>query len=589
MERRISIFMKINILIFLMMIPILTSYSYSNRISEAVVKHEVQEYIASNAHFFLNQVDAQADQLSTYAITLSRDPDILEFRDMAEDLNAYNSIKMRTSIEEKLQLLAISGIWKNTVTILSPPAKQAVASFSEYQSFPDLSHTEMWRSWHYESAEESGTSTFIKYIVDPVTAVEQPQNARLILEIKFPGDNIASMLDNYTSSNNGGAFLYHSSNQTINKNGNEDPRIQSLLPEISKRIQGNEDHFTSRIDGNLYWVHYIYSDTLGWYLVDYVPFEEILTPISKSRMWFYASILSIFLCCFFASLLLYRNVQVPIKELIRGMQRIHIGDYSTRLRQVRNEFSFLFVRFNKMAEQIEELIVNVYQEKLQTKEAVLKQLQAQINPHFLYNCLYFIKNKASVGDTKSVIAMALDLGDYYRYSTRMEQGKTTLNDEVSLIRNYLNIQNLRMNRLRYQFDIDEQLGDMQMPRLLLQPIVENAMEHGIEPKPGLGEIHITAGIRAGFIHIEVDDNGNGLSHPEKEALRNAWMLPESEEHGVGLWNVYQRVKQTYGKEAGLQLEESHLGGLKVILKWPSRELQLNRIAEEHDDVQSPDC
>lgn len=560
-----------------MMIPILTSYSYSNRISESVVKSEVQDYVENNAHFFLNQMSAQAKQLSTSAITLSRDPDILEFRDMAEDLTAYNSIKMRSSIAEKLQLLAISGVWKNTITVYSPPAGQAVASYTEYQSFPEFTRMDIWRTWHYQSDSGNGTGSFVKYIVDPVTAVQQPANARLIVEIKFPAENITSMLDDYTSSNNGGAFLYRPSNPTIGKSGTVDPRIASLLPVLADRALAAEDHFTSRIDGKLYWVHYTYSDTLDWYLVDYMPFEEMLAPIATSRIWFYASIASIFICCIFASMLLYRNVQLPIKELIRGMQRIHVGDYSTRLSLVRNEFGFLFVRFNKMAEKIEELIVNVYQEKLQTKEAVLKQLQAQINPHFLYNCLYFIKNKASVGDTKSVIAMALDLGDYYRYSTHLEQGNTTLKDEISLIRNYLNIQNLRMNRIRFAFHIQDELGELKMPRLLLQPVVENAMEHGIEPKPGMGEIEVTARIAAGFVHIEVDDNGDGLTAAQKEKLISQWILPESEEHGVGLWNIYQRVKQNFGKEADLQLEDSPLGGLKVILRWPiPASLNLNR-------------
>lgn len=551
-----------------MAIPILTVYSYSNRISESVVKSEIQHYNASNAHFFLSQVDAQAGQLSTYAITLSRDSDILEFRDRAEELASYNSIKLRTSIQEKLQLLAISGIWENTVVIYSPPARQAIASFSEYRSFPDLSRTKMRQAWHYERVDDDDPGFFVKHIVAPVTALQHPEQARLIEEIKFPASNISNMLDDYSSSNNGGAFLYRPSEPVIGKNGAADPRVQTLLQGIDPHLESSEGSFTYRLSGQLYWVHYTYSDVLGWYLVDYVPFQEVLEPISQGRAWFYASLFSIVLCGLFASLLLYRSVQIPIKELMRGVQRINIGDYSTRLRQVHNEFGFLFARFNKMAEQIEELIVNVYQEKLQTKQAVLKQLQAQINPHFLYNCLYFIKNKASIGDTESVIAMALDLGDYYRYSTRLEQGSTTLRDELSLIRNYLNIQNLRMNRLQITIRIPDEMNELRMPRLLLQPIVENAMEHGIEPNPGKGEIRIAGQVTTSFNQLEVEDNGQGLTPSAKEAMKARWMLPESEEHGVGLWNVYQRLKQNYGKEAELLLEDSTMGGLKVIMKWP---------------------
>src|SRR5690606_39681649 len=124
------------------------------------------------------------------------------------------------------------------------------------------------------------------------------------------------------------------------------------------------------------------------------------------------------------------------------------GYFSVRLNySARNEFSLLFARFNIMAQRIQELIENVYEEKLRRREATLKQLQSQINPHFLYNCLFFIKNMARMKNEEAVVAMSLNLGEYFRYTTRLGNQTATLAEELSVIVNYLEIQNLRMRRI----------------------------------------------------------------------------------------------------------------------------------------------
>ncbi len=121
-----------------------------------------------------------------------------------------------------------------------------------------------------------------------------------------------------------------------------------------------------------------------------------------------------------------------------------------------------------MAEQIQELIEKVYKETLRSREATLKQLQSQINPHFLYNCLFYIKNMASLGEKEAVVAMSLNLGEYYRYTTRLENPMTTIREEMKLIQNYLEIQTMRMQRLGYEIAIPEDMMELEIPRLLIQ-------------------------------------------------------------------------------------------------------------------------
>ncbi|WP_233476387.1 sensor histidine kinase [Paenibacillus sonchi] len=213
-----------------------------------------------------------------------------------------------------------------------------------------------------------------------------------------------------------------------------------------------------------YLVSSVKSSYLEWYLVDVVPLDRILGPISVSRNLFYVSMLLLFVVGISASILLYQNVQRPIKKLIKGLRRVQRGDYSVRLHsEDHNEFSFLFYRFNDMSHQIQDLIENVFNEKIRAREATLKQLQAQINPHFLYNCLGFIINMAQMKDEEAVVSMAYNLSAYYRYTTRMERDTATLDDEVRLLVNYLDIQKLRNGRIEYHIDIPQEMLSYSIP------------------------------------------------------------------------------------------------------------------------------
>lgn len=228
-----------------------------------------------------------------------------------------------------------------------------------------------------------------------------------------------------------------------------------------------------------------------------------------------------------------------------------------------------------MAEQIQELIEKVYEERIRSREATLKHLQSQINPHFLYNCLFYIKNMTQLGNREAVIAMSLSLGDYYRYITRGENDMTTVEEEIRLLDHYLSIQQMRTNRLTYEIAVPQQLMQLHIPRLLIQPIVENAVIHGIEPMEGSGHVVVTG--MAVPEHIEgrkytryslfVDNDGVTLTTEEIAELEREIHEPMGEEIGTGTWNVHQRLVTRYGLSSGLHFGAIPYGGLSVEIRW----------------------
>lgn len=218
-----------------------------------------------------------------------------------------------------------------------------------------------------------------------------------------------------------------------------------------------------------------------------------------------------------------------------------------------------------MSEDIQTLIDKVYAEQLHAKESSLKHLQAQINPHFLYNNFAYIQSMAQLDRTKVIVAFTQHLSQYYRYTTRTEQQLTSLAEEMELIRNYLEIHRMQSERLHFHEHIEETMMSILMPRLLLQPLVENAIVHGMEGKIGKFEIVITGNRTEEGWQLIVEDNGVGMQQADLESLRHTLSLQASADRSLGLRNVHQRLRHYFGQSSGLLIEHSNLGGLRVAL------------------------
>ncbi|MDG0795000.1 histidine kinase [Cohnella ginsengisoli] len=314
------------------------------------------------------------------------------------------------------------------------------------------------------------------------------------MQASFGRENIQNMLDTYKEGGQGDPLFYYKGRAPIPNRSSSAKLVTEVRSYLDGLDLGDTMQQTIRLNGDSYLVSLVKSPLLGGYLVDIAPLDQILGPISSSRNLFYLSMLLLFLFGTFISVLLYRDVQRPIAKLIGGLKQVQRGDFSARIDAKANgEFTFLFYRFNDMSRQIESLIENVLNERMRAQEATMKQLQAQINPHFLYNCLGYMINMAQMKENDAVVAMGYNLSAYYRYITRMEKETASLAEEMKLIVNYLDIQKLRNGRIHYTIDVPEEMLAQQVPRLMLQPLVENAVIHGVGKSFAAGEIRIRGG------------------------------------------------------------------------------------------------
>ncbi|MFD0589209.1 sensor histidine kinase [Paenibacillus sp. GCM10027627] len=570
---RPTIFSKIIVLIVVLVTPVLILYIYTNRVSVDVVQDEIQSSNLSQLSFFLQQFDTTVEQLAMFPGILGSDPYLRDFLENRSD-KPFDRITEQTRITEKLSLQSVSSAWTNDLTVYMPKEKQAVSSnlLMSYNE-EDIRTFAPLLGWTYDSSKREEArqpgARFVRQIVEPYGATSISQ-IRTMIQVSFSDSNITAMLDQVKSGGKGDPFFYRFGKPSIGSSTKNNARIEELIPFLNAKHLGDSGSLFTKLEGKQHAVFYVKSAQLDWYLINYVPVQDILAPIKQTNILFYTTIVLLLVMSFLVAYFLYRNVQRPIRKLVQGVQRLKKGDLSARLRfQPHNEFDFLFDRFNEMAEQIQDLIERVYAEKLRLHEATVKQLQAQINPHFLYNSLFFVINTAKLGDTPAVVAMAQNLAEYYRYSTRMELQTTAFREEIKLIENYLTIHNLRMQRLYYEINIPEYMLDVQVPRLLIQPIVENAIVHGVEKKPGEGIILITGDQRDDYYTITIEDNGPGMEPADLHELEKQLTRPMDTEASCGVWNVHKRLHYMYGdgEGGGITLASSKLGGLKVTLTW----------------------
>lgn len=569
---RTNLFTKIVSIMVIMLIPITILYFYSNKTTTDVLRSELNTSNINQLSFFQNQVETNMELLSSWPILLIHDPDILSLKDTylptgSLNLDAINLIKR---IQTKLSIQESSSNWKSKLYLYSPSIHRIVTE-SDARPYADEDlRREIKTGWHVDKITDQGEERFLFswFSFTPFMPEFSPTHAATMMKVEFDSRNIEDMLDKFKSGGRRDPFYYKQDTGLIFNRSADRLVAGELVKRLEQEpLRGNENR-TLRIGGESYSVNIVYSDKMGWYLIDYMPLSEILQPIHTSNRLFYVSMGGLLFMSCLVAYFLYVQVQVPVRQLIGGFQRLKQGDYSVRVGiKGNNEFSFLSGRFNSMVEHTQELIENVLMEKIHVREARLKQLQSQINPHFFYNCFSFITSMAKLKNMDAVIGMSHNLSRYYRYTTRQERDLVPLAEELEFITHYLEIQKMRMSRLQYSVSVPPQMRRLNIPPLLLQPLVENAVLHGIEKENNAGHIRITGSCSGRVMTLTVEDDGRGMTPEATAELETKLGKAMDEEMGCGLWNVHQRMRLRFGGEAGLSFGPSPLGGLLVKLQW----------------------
>nr|WP_245855947.1 histidine kinase [Paenibacillus rigui] len=305
-------------------------------------------------------------------------------------------------------------------------------------------------------------------------------------------------------------------------------------------------------------------NNIGWKIIGVSYMDEIVTTKNEIGGFISWLLLAVLVLVLLISGFMSAKISQPIKRLEKSMRKVEQGDFEIHIPvQGDDEVGRLSRRFNLMVANIRELTEQIIHEQEAKRESELEVLQAQINPHFLYNTLNSVVRMAGSGKSEDVITMITSLSKFFRISLSRGKRIITVREELEHIRNYLIIQNIRYkNKFDYEITADEEVLSCKTLKLILQPLVENAIYHGIEMMADDGWIHISAGIEEGKVLLEVKDNGLGIP-PDKLGSILSGEVKSDEGSGVGVKNVHERIRLTFGNEYGLQIESQLEEGTSV--------------------------
>lgn len=308
----------------------------------------------------------------------------------------------------------------------------------------------------------------------------------------------------------------------------------------------------------------------SWQLINKVKIKDL----TKEIRILFSIIIAIGLVCIGASAYLINHIAgwitKPIQNLTDTAEQIRNGDLSIRCDvSTTGEIGTLSEVFNEMLERIVQLLLNVKMVQQQKREYELALIQAQIKPHFLYNTLdliyIFCQTKNAEGGAKVAKAMA----DYYRTSLSNGQEIISIGDEIKNISSYLYIQKERYSDLiDFTIDVEKEIYAYRIPKMTLQPLVENAIYHGLKSKGSKGEIHVKGSWDEYNIRLAVEDNGVGMKNETIGQVLSD--TQDKEKKHFGLSSVNKRIKLYYGQEYGLQIESGEGAGARVIIIIPRK-------------------
>ena len=262
-----------------------------------------------------------------------------------------------------------------------------------------------------------------------------------------------------------------------------------------------------------------------------------------------------------------------VELLVKKFRRAETGDLSVSEKiSGTDEIAVLDQQFNRMLGKLDQLIKTSYVQKLENKEAQLKNLQLQINPHFLYNTLETISSIAAVKQVFVVCDICGKLGEIFRYSLGKDYGELVpLEQEMTHIKNYMFIQKIRYgDRLQVFYNIDVDAAHVHIPRFILQPIVENAISHGLSNLTSVGTLEVSAFEKKDRLYIEIEDDGEGMVR-EKVAEITRFIntaKPVEGKKNIGIRNVNQRIKLAYGEAYGITIRSAPYQGSRFTIQLP---------------------
>jgi|GEM_PF-84649 Predicted signal transduction protein with a C-terminal ATPase domain len=389
---------------------------------------------------------------------------------------------------------------------------------------------------------------------------------------------------------------------TLDVNGTKPAHLQALelLLSLHENVTPSEVVFDQRANELIVASK---ANEVDWTFISRTPNSNMNVEFNQTRQFFLMVISILVLVSIAIASFIARTITMPIKRLVHEMRQVEIGNFRgvAHRKSTYEEIDILVSSFNQMVRRMDDLIQREKESSGREKQAQLQALQSQVNPHFLYNTLNMIYWLLDEQENDKLARIVLSLSHMFQYSSEWEENSlSTLGEELEQIRHYLTIIEARLeDRLTADIVVAPEWLDVQLPKMTLQPIIENAVKHGLEPSYKPGILTVRAEAEGQRLHITIADNGVGMDSEALSQLRQALGQPAVEEpsiesaqqgitgrKGIGIANVHHRLVLMHGESYGLSADSKEGVGTTIIVTLPLPPRVVYDRSPEYSDQQS---
>ncbi|MFM9328198.1 sensor histidine kinase [Paenibacillus mesotrionivorans] len=583
----LSIFPKIIMMFLLLLLPLYTAGLLVNQKGENNVRREIAGSVQARVQYFNRSLEREIERMVQLQQQYVNDKNLLDLSVSSSILSDFQKSQAINALYDNLLLLKSSSPYVQSVSVHLSTMGKTITT----QGYVLPLEEEKFDFLKLSASQSSGpliiwsNRLFLRSVYpDRVYDAGQSRNPLYILEIELSSSEVKEELEHILEPNNGAVLLQNDSWVLTSSTAPELAEELQQYANGSGRVE-REMYTTSveslRLTRGDFLIAQASSPLLGTRLMIAMPEREIFGPLQTYRQMFWVLLLVSIVVVVIFALWIFRYIHRPLVRLMKVFRQMENGNLEMEIfHRAKDEFHTLYTQFNTMVRKLKAAIDELYEQKLHTQKAELKQLQSNIHPHFLYNTFYIIYRMAKVEDLDSVRKLARLLGDYFRFISRNAGDEVPLLLEVEHARNYMDIQAFRFgNRIKMSFgEIPPGCGHIQVPKLILQPLIENAFHYGLEHKGQEGRLEVEMELRQGVLVLSVHDNGTA---PEAAALE-AWNKRLDHREPLleitGTMNVHRRLRMKFGPDSGMEIYRNEWGGVSVRLLIPVDEWKKG----EHD-------
>ncbi|MEK0316705.1 sensor histidine kinase [Cohnella sp. 56] len=597
-KRQVSILVKLIVTFLIVIAPMYGIGAAINSWGGERVRAEVYHSLQSQESFYLESLENEIMRMENLLREYVNDEDLVSLGVLPDSLTEFQKLSAFKRLQQRLIFLKESSIYISRVSVYIPPIGKTLSN----ESLADDLTPERLAMLTADQIRQpkplfyrNGDSYYLREYY-PNSLHADKRDPMFVLELKLSQPELQRYLASVSNYAGAGGAIWQDESDIVHTGDEE--AYAAIGAHIRHRLESaalssDADYSiteTMRYGGERYLTVSSYSAALKMTLLSFIPERAVLGSLDRYRayLWLISAVALVVIVVF--SYYMYRLIHRPLSKLVRAFGKVESGDLQVAFVSNRSdEFQYLFDRFNGMVARLNTLIFEVYEQKISAQASELKQLQSQINPHFLYNSFYLLYRMTKAHDFDNSTRFTKYLGDYFQYMTRTGSQEVTLANELSHARVFADIQSIRFgNRIAFRMqELPEKFADIVVPRLILQPVVENVYQHGFsEGHEGrlLSVWFEESETEAGHtLAVVFDDNGKGM---DEEAL-NDWRAllggTARPAETTGMYNVHRRLSLWFGADAGVEIANREGGGLRVSVRIPVGG-EPKRGERENDDI-----